>query len=165
MKIYIDMDQTLVNFLAGVRKALGLEFNDPRLGTEKEKFVYLSTIKNFWVDLDWMPGAEQLWDRVKKYDTYVISAAPPKEDNPDCAVEKKVWCIIHLGINKERAIICNRSEKKNYAQTVTPSGKFTPNLLIDDHPLTVQEWIDAGGIAIKHSTVTETLKELTQLGL
>lgn len=154
------MDQVLVNFLGGARKALGKEFNDPSLGPDSNKWKLLATIPEFWTNLEWMPNANRLWTYIKDYDTYILSACPHPDDHPTCPDEKKEWCRIQLGVSHERVHTVRRSQKKDYA-VVTG----TPNLLIDDHPKNVLEWELAGGIAILHHTVPETLIALKQLGL
>jgi hypothetical protein len=52
-----------------------------------------------------------------------------------------------------------RSEKQDYAQSETG-----PNLLIDDFRNNIEEFRRAGGIAIHHMNVNQTLNELRQLG-
>lgn len=158
--IYCDMDQVLVNFLAGARRALGREFNDPALGTDHQKWIEISKIHHFWINLDWMPGAEILWNRIKNYDTYILSAAPKPEDNPSCAPEKTIWCRQQLGVDQTRVLIVQRNEKQKFAKT---NGH--PNLLIDDHPHNVNDWLLAGGLAIYHTSIPETLRELSKYGL
>jgi len=158
MKVYVDLDQVLVNFLAGARKALGKEFNDPSLGTDPEKFRHLSdTCINFWLNLEWMPGAESLWNQLRQYNPFILSATPPADIYPSCPAEKIQWCIDNLGITKDRVFIVSRKEKREFSNP--------DSLLIDDHPTNVREWRENGGTAILHHTVTETLNEITQLGL
>jgi hypothetical protein len=149
------MDQVLVNFLGGARKALGKEFNDPTLGTDDDKWQVLAQVPKFWSNLEWMPGAKAVWEFIIPYKPLVLSAAPPADLNPMCGPEKLEWCQRELGIGPERVFIVSRKEKKNYA--LSPDG---PNLLVDDHPKNVNEWRAVGGEAILHSTVQETLFKL-----
>jgi hypothetical protein len=159
MKVYCDMDQVLVNFLAGARAALGKEFNDPCLGTDQEKWKKIQEITGFWANLEWMPGAVQLWKRIKSLDPHILSAAPPQEDAPSCPAEKTQWCWQELALQNERVHIVRRSEKRNFAVI---DGEV--NLLIDDHPRNCAEWCEAGGVAILHTTIPETLAELSGHG-
>jgi hypothetical protein len=160
MKVYCDMDQVLVNFLGGARRALGREFNDPCLGTDKEKWALIQAITGFWINLEWMPGAMQLWERIKIYNPYILSASPHPDDAPSCPEEKRIWCFQELGIADEYIHIVCRSEKKDFAVI-----DGVVNLLIDDHPRNVAEWREAGGIAIHHTTIPETLDELNNFDL
>jgi uncharacterized protein YbaR (Trm112 family) len=157
-KIYCDLDQVLVAFLAGARKALGKEFNDPALGTDQEKWVLIEQIQGFWENLEWMPNAQTLWDRIKHRGPHVLSAMPPKEQAPSCPGGKRIWCRENLAIPDAHVNLVSRIEKQKYAVV-----DGIQNLLIDDHPKNVLEWTAAGGIAIMHSTVPETLNALDHL--
>lgn len=159
ISIYCDMDQVLVNFLGGARKALGMEFNDARLGTDSDKWRIIAEMPGFWRSLEWMPQAHLLWNRIKDRDTYILSACPPEKESPLCPGEKKLWCSDQLGIQEHRVHTVSRAEKALFA---TSEGR--PNLLIDDHPRNVSEWQSAGGIAILHHTIPETLRELASHG-
>lgn len=159
MQVYCDLDQVIVNFLGGARRALGREFNDPALGTDQEKWALLRAIPNFWIQLEWMPGGKMLWKRIKE-DAHILSAAPALEDAPSCPKEKRLWCWQELGVPDNRINIVRRDEKKNFAVI-----DGTINLLIDDHPKNVSEWVAAGGKAILHHTVPETLQQLDSFGL
>jgi hypothetical protein len=155
--IYCDMDQVLVNFLGGARKALGKEFNDPCLGHDNDKWVILATKPSFWLDLEWMPNAYALWKEIKDQNAFILTACPPIDLNPLCPDQKKAWCKVRLGVPSERVHTVSRLEKKEFAVT---NGK--PNLLIDDHHGNVADWCKAGGYAIHHFTIPETLNELRQ---
>lgn len=153
------MDQVLVNFLGGARKVLGKEFNDSRLGTDSDKWLIIAQMPGFWRNLPWMPQARVLWDRIKHLDSYILSACPPNNESPLCAGEKKLWCADQLDLHESRVHTVMRAEKALFAQT-----NGIPNLLIDDHPRNTAEWEAAGGIAILHHTVPETLSELESRG-
>ena len=155
------MDQVLVNFLGGARRAFGKEFNDPSLGPDDGKWVELAKMPGFWLNLEWMPDAKKIWERIKDKNTYILSACPSPELNPLCAPEKIQWCIRELGIAPERIItVFKRSEK--YQVKYTRNGGRPNNLLIDDHFDTCMNWTLRDGTAIWHHTVPETLNELDQ---
>lgn len=162
MQVYCDLDQVLVAFLSGARRALGREFNDPALGTDQEKWALLRAIPGFWIQLEWMPGAHALWRRLKPHNPHILSAVPDPNDAPSCSAEKKLWCWQELGLREEsgRINIVRRTEKASFAVI-----NGTVNLLIDDHPKNITEWEAAGGKAILHHTVPETLQQLDSFGL
>lgn len=146
------MDQVTVNFLFGARAALGYEFNDPRLGDDLSKWDRIASMPGFWRNLPWMPWAYLFLDLIENSDSYALTAIPPNNLTPLCAPEKKEWCQIHLHMNESRVHTVQRHEKALYATT---DGK--PNLLIDDHPGNCKEWQAAGGIAIRHRSVRESI--------
>ena len=149
-----------MNFLLGTRRVLGKEFNDPSLGTDQEKWLLIEQAKGFWENLEWMPNAQTLWNRIKHCDPHVLSATPPPDLVPSCPGGKRIWCRENLVIPDTRVNLVSRIEKQKFALS-----DGTPNLLIDDHPKNVAEWTAAGGIAIMHSTVPETLKALDHFKL
>ena len=53
--IYCDMDEVLCAFLKGAEKVIGRDF--PSMDKD-ERWKIISNTKNFWANLDWMPGAK-----------------------------------------------------------------------------------------------------------
>jgi len=161
LDVYCDMDQVLVNFLGGARRALGREFNDPALGSLESRWSALRQVEKFWLNLHWMPNASVLWSYLQEEakSSSILSAAPPNDDAPACKPEKIEWCGIQLGLSEDRVKVVKREEKKLFA--LSEDGR--PNLLIDDHPRNVVEWREAGGLAIHHTSVYETLQVLKHL--
>ena len=76
--IYCDMDQVLVDFLGGAEKVVGAPFAK---SDNKTRWSKISGTKDFWANLDWMPGAKKLYQRVAKYDTRILSAFSGKDSN------------------------------------------------------------------------------------
>jgi 5'(3')-deoxyribonucleotidase len=155
--IYCDMDQVLVNFLGGGRKALGREIND--LGLDNDRWpILINEFPTFWLDLEWMPNAQKIWERIHKKDVFILTACPPVDLNPVAGPQKKQWCERELGISPNRVItVQDRKGKLKY------SGNG--NLIIDDHLATIMDWCAIGGQAIHHHTVPETIMQLRQFGL
>ena len=69
--IYCDMDEVLVALMKGAEKVLGKPF--PQVDKE-ERWKILSNTKDFWANLDFMPGAKRLYDHISKYDAHILSA-------------------------------------------------------------------------------------------
>jgi hypothetical protein len=161
--IYCDLDEVLVNFLDGAKKVLGKDFNDPYfVGKKSEKWNdLLNRNPRFWEQLDWMPGGKELWNRIKKYNPHILSAYPEYEgDDPNVAIEgKRNWCKRNLHIPERFIHVGTREQKKSFATTGD-----TPNLLIDDYISNVKEWDRAGGVAIHHRDVSDTVSRLSKMG-
>ena len=76
--IYCDMDMVLCDFLKSAEKVLGKPFPKADRTT---RWPMISGTKNFWADLDWMPGSKRLWQFIDKYDAHILSAYSTKDAN------------------------------------------------------------------------------------
>jgi len=69
-EIYCDMDQVLCDFIGGAEKAIGGSF----VSTDKnDQWNKITQTKDFWEDLDWVPGAKRLYSFISKYDPHILS--------------------------------------------------------------------------------------------
>tara|TARA_B100000482_G_C12496457_1_gene254799 strand:+ start:170 stop:685 length:516 start_codon:yes stop_codon:yes gene_type:complete len=152
--IYCDMDEVLCAFLKGAKKAIGGDF--PSEDKDK-RWKLISQTKDFWANLDWMPGAERLHDFITRYDAYILSAYSNRDRNSK--VGKMKWLKKNTKFKKANIHLVMRSEKQIYAMT---DGK--PNVLIDDYMKNIKEWDAKGGIGIHHTNVGKTISELKKLG-
>ena len=62
--VYLDMDGVLVDLEKGAFEVHGAKINDV---PKPERWDKINAIKNFWKNLEWMPGAKQMWDFLKPY--------------------------------------------------------------------------------------------------
>ena len=152
--IYCDMDEVLCAFLKGAKKAIGGDF--PSEDKDK-RWKLISQTKDFWANLDWMPGAERLHDFITRYDAYILSAYSNRDRNSK--VGKMKWLKKNTKFKRANIHLVMRSEKQIYAMT---DGK--PNVLIDDYMKNIKEWEAKGGIGIHHTNVGKTISELKRLG-
>jgi len=152
--IYCDMDEVLCAFLKGAKKAIGGDF--PSEDKDK-RWKLISQTKDFWANLDWMPGAERLHDFITRYDAYILSAYSNRDRNSK--VGKMKWLKKNTKFKRANIHLVMRSEKQIYAMT---DGK--PNVLIDDYMKNIKEWDAKGGIGIHHTNVGKTISELKKLG-
>ena len=152
--IYCDMDEVLRAFLKGAKKAIGGDF--PSEDKDK-RWKLISQTKDFWANLDWMPGAERLHDFITRYDAYILSAYSNRDRNSK--VGKMKWLRKNTKFKRANIHLVMRSEKQIYAMT---DGK--PNVLIDDYIKNIREWEAKGGIGIHHTNVGKTISELKKLG-
>ena len=72
-EIYCDLDQVLVNFMKGADAVVGGDgFAANR--DKEDKWNKINQTKNFWANLEWMPGSKRLYQFIAKYNPQVLSA-------------------------------------------------------------------------------------------
>ena len=152
--IYCDLDQVLVNLMKGADEVVGGSFVTH---DKDERWKMINQTKDFWANLEWMPGSRKLYQFIKRYDPYVLSAYSARD--PNSQVGKKKWLKKNTEFKKSRINLVKREQKQKYAIT---DGK--PNVLIDDYIKNINEWESKGGIGIHHTTVSKTISDLKRLG-
>ena len=151
-KIYCDMDGVLVDFESGYEKLTGVDLK----GEFKKGEDFWDPISKagvgFWAGLKWMPGGQKLWDYIKPYNPDLLSA-PSREESS--RIGKAVWVKHKLPGTK---LILRYAKQKQ--QLATPES-----ILIDDRQINIDQWEDAGGIGILHTSTNNTISQLKELGL
>ena len=153
-KLYCDLDQVLCSFLDGAKFVLGQDFVKSDRETRWKK---IANFKGFWDNLQWMPGSRKLYQRIAKYDPYILSAYSTRDANSRTGKHK--WIAKNTRVPKSRVLLVKRALKQSYA-----TDKGEPSVLIDDYIKNIKEWESKGGIGIHHTSVSKTLKELSNLG-
>ena len=148
MQIYLDMDGVLADFDQGVFDALGVSLGDiPDEQMQRE----VSQVPGFWDNIPPMPDMLEIWEFIKPYNPFILSATA-NWDRERCTASKKWWISKYLPeFDQSRLLLVRRSEKQNYATCETGS-----NLLIDDYEKNINEWISAGGWGILHVSAKQT---------
>ena len=155
--VYLDMDGVLVNLEKGAFKVHGKPIGDVK---KPEKWDKISQTKDFWKNLEWMPGAKSLWNFLKPYEPSIMSAYARSE--PNSAKGKEDWLKTHVEpLPRGRINLVMRSEKQKFARDGRTQA---PNILVDDHPKNIREWEAKGGIGIHHTSVNRTIAKLKNLG-
>ena len=167
--IYLDMDETIVDWYAGADAALA-KFGYPKWTHEFWKqysqdeadairWAVVNKVPNFWVNLKFTKDGKKIWDFVKQYKPHILSACV--DYSPTCKAEKQQWIARNLGLNNLGNVhLVKRSDKKKFAT----SRNGNPNLLIDDYDKNCNEFRIAGGLAIQTTTASEVISKLKALG-
>ena len=159
--IFCDLDGVLVDFDKGYQQLTGKSTHHADVQVKKE---FWSTFNNaivsqntsefkYWSELEWMPDGQQLWDYIKKYNPFILTAPT---FNPESKEGKRVWVTKHLD-NVRKLYFKSASTKAEYSRK--------NRILIDDRAATVDDWNARGGIGILHTSAANTIKQLKQLGL
>ena len=154
--VYSDMDGVLTDFEKRFQKFSGgvlpSEF-ESKYGRDK----FWDLIDNqigvkFWVGMPWMEDGKQYWEYISKYNPILLSS--PSINN-ESRLGKRLWVKKYLpGTPLKLAYAKN---KKNYAKENA--------ILIDDRKENINQWVEAGGIGILHTSASDTIKQLKDLGL
>ena len=158
--IFCDMDGVLVDFDKGYEELTGLSTKHVDVQDSNDfwnKFKSSLTEKNmeeydYWANLKWMPDGKQLWNYIKSYNPYILTA--PSRD-PGSKLGKKEW--VERLDNMKNIYFRAAQNKPDF------SGKN--RILIDDRADTIEKWNKAGGIGILHTSTENTIEQLKKLGL
>ena len=152
--IYCDMDGVLCNFMKAADYAAGGSFVTT---DSKERWMKINQTRGFWENLEWMAGAKRLYQKIMKYNPYILSAYSGRD--PTSRNGKMKWLAKNTDFKKSNILLVMRSQKQKYAMT---NGK--PNVLIDDYIKNIKEWESKGGIGVHHTNVGKSIGELNRLG-
>ena len=152
--IFCDMDGVIVDFERGYYELTGKHTSQVLDGSNEFWKPLEDEGALFWATLPWMSDGKQLWDYIKKYKPYILTA--PSLDSSS-RVGKEAWCKMHI----------NGQYKKLYFKAARYKSDFADEnkILIDDREDTIASWNAKGGIGILHTSAANTIKELKKLGL
>ena len=152
--IFCDMDGVIVDFERGYYELTGKHTSQVLDGSNEFWKPLEDEGALFWATLPRMPDGKQLWDYIKKYKPYILTA--PSLDSSS-RVGKEAWCKMHI----------NGQYKKLYFKAARYKSDFADEnkILIDDREDTIASWNAKGGIGIHHTSAANTIKELKKLGL
>ena len=159
-KLYCDMDGVLADFKKGAEKATGVPISKWMSLTKKEKWNPIRNDKTFWERLPWIKDGRQLWSYIKKHKPDILSAYVKRDIDPNCIPGKTRWCRSQLGLGGVRVNLVLRSQKQDYAQT----GYRSPAVLVDDYKPNTDAFTSRGGIGIYHTSASNSIRQLKQLG-
>ena len=73
--VYCDMDMVLCNFMKKADQVTGHFVT----ADKEQRWKDISNTKNFWSELEWMPGAKRIHQMIIKYDAHILSAYSGKD--------------------------------------------------------------------------------------
>ena len=171
--IFCDMDGVLVDFDEGYKQITGVTTQHAD-SQGKDEFWKLFrdglkdkdiSERSYWANLDWMSDGKQLWDYIKEYNPYVLTAPSVnfdipfeeryKMENNESMQGKTEW--VQRLPNMKKIYFRSAGRKADFAGP----GK----ILIDDRKDTIDKWNANGGIGILHTSTANTIKQLQDLGL
>lgn len=163
--IYIDLDQTMADFVRGVRELTNLkDFKAGESSEELDNLMWeeIRKVDNFYDKLELIPGAKRLFDElVSKYGVdkvQILTAIPKPRRGIETAEKDKIsWVRRNLSKNTKINIVYS-GEKKKFCK-----GKCS--ILIDDLKTNKKQWESYGGTCVLFTDSESTRRELIKLGI
>lgn len=147
------MDGVLVDFEKGYEELTGKNIRGQHIKGDADFWQPISDAgEDFWTNLEWMNDGKQLWSYIEKYNPKLLSA-PSREKSSRTGKEK--W--VEENLPNVPLILKSADQKQLYASP--------KSILIDDRKDNIQRWNEAGGIGILHTSASDTIKKLKELGL
>ncbi len=160
-QLYCDMDGVLCDFDAQFEKYFGTnpkEYIEERGLPSFESAVEEAGVQ-FWSDMPWFPGSQELWKKIGKHGTIILSSP----SNFTKAVEgKKLWIQKNLSPSPKE-IIFKQTGDKHSVLAGKSEEEIKRSVLIDDYKVNLIPWKEIGGIGIKHENQKDTSHALQML--
>lgn len=170
-QIYCDLDETLCNFFAAADNELLKNhlpiWKDPfwdklqlKNNFNKDpRWLFVDNNPKFWEEIPWLPDGKELWNFIKPYSPHILSHAT--ENSKYSYSGKKQWIKTNLKVKTYQIhLVENRRDKKHFAINSSRNS----NVLIDDYPKNIDDWVSAGGIGILHISAAQTIMQLKEIG-
>ena len=160
MILYLDMDGVIANFCDAITKKNGVD--DWKKIPNKELALFNLKCTNFSNTIELYPSTQKLVSAVKDIagDNYGICSSPLTDDQHNSSYWKRVWLERHGFMPTIPNLIFTRNKEKYAVERIDGS----PNILVDDKPRNINQWINAGGIGIPfrggEDSVTELINKL-----
>jgi hypothetical protein len=153
-KLYLDMDGVLCSF---ENRYLELFNESPGSSRDRKNFssnwIKFIEGENF-ATLDWNPGGQELLAYVRtipNIEIEMLTSSGGMKYHTEVTIQKTQW-LCERGIDFKINTVPGRKLKAEYAKSTT--------ILVDDTPDVIDSFGAAGGIAILHKDVNETIRKL-----
>ena len=157
MKIYVDMDQVLCDFMRSAEKVAGEPYGSTGISKDEKKSMIVAK-KDFWHTLEWMDDGKNLWKYItsnSEHEVNILSAYASWD--PNSKPGKRVWVKKNLKPKPNKIFLVKREQKQNFADK--------NSILIDDYKRNIKDWESAGGQAVLHINRNVTIAKLKKLGI
>lgn len=151
--IYLDMDGVIANFEKRYIELFNVEPSSARDYKEFNTFFDKFVEDGHFETLEMMPDAMDLVRALRNAlpPTQILSSTASQKRHEAISAQKIKWLQTH-DIDFQRNFVPGKHLKKKYARTDT--------LIIDDTESVINDWRAAGGVAILHKNIPDTLAQL-----
>lgn len=148
------MDQVIVNWDQAFIDLTGLHARNyaDMYGHDKRYDIVYQNSPQFYENMSWMEDGRYLYNFVKDLNTELLSHAERHEGDDNRVFNGKIEWLKKHGVTLKPNIVSNRDDKAKFA---------TENaILIDDRKDNCDEFVQAGGNAILHTSAHDTIDQL-----
>ena len=148
MQLFLDCDGVLADFDKRAFEVLGMSSKEfEAKNGSKEFWKTIHNTPNFFQDLDLMPDARLLMDKVQHLNPVILTGVPR---GGWAEYQKLVWGEKHFpGVEM---VVCSSVDKRDFA--------CPGDIIIDDTNKYRHLWIEIGGVWITHTCAETSLKAL-----
>ena len=115
--------------------------------------------ERFFATLGWTRGCgEVLWRSLAPFGPCILTGLPR---GTWAEPQKREWCKKRLGAEVQ-VLCCLSKDKKSFAARCVREGRDA--ILVDDRLSNCEQWRSVGGIAVHHTSLEKTLRQLSDLG-
>lgn len=147
-----DSDGVFYDFNAHAYNFLGIH---PKTVGDQKFWEVANQTEGFWETMPLIPGAVEFWEEIEHLSPTVITGAPKGNFVAAANAKKAAW---KRDFNHDDVIVCLSKHKQLHM-------KNPGDILIDDTARNCRRWVDAGGIAILHTSFDNTRAELQRLSI
>jgi hypothetical protein len=150
IQIFCDMDGVLCDFDVRFEHFYGIlprEYYGEKGSKAFEEAINKAGIE-FWSKMDWMPGGQELWSIIGKYNPIILTSPSKFEYAKE---GKKLWIQNNLNPQPKKILFAQTGDKHSM-MTADPKR----SMLIDDYWPNLAPWKSLGGIGILHKDINKT---------
>lgn len=152
-QLFLDCDGVLADMDGGYEKHFGIRPNRAEVPA-KDFWGNVQQHGKFFLELDLLPDALELWEGAKKFHPRPIIITGLPHSVPHCDQHKRQW--IRTYIDPDVQVICCASKNKyKYGNS--------DDVLIDDWAKYQDLWEAMGGIFVLHTSAKESLRQLQEI--
>ena len=160
VQIYCDMDGVLCDFEKTFKEYFK---EDPKDFYKKNGIQEFENVVNekgieFWSDMDWMPGGQELWSIIGKYDPIILSSPSSFKFAKKGKLE---WIQKNLK-PQPQSVIFKDTGRKHEILKGKSEDEIKNSVLIDDYYKNIQPWEQTGGKGVLHKNINKTKQELSK---
>ncbi len=149
----IDLDGVIYNFKKRAEEILGRELVGNNDNSIWEVLIHHQYI---YSELELLPDALELWEYLKPYNPFILTALPRTKTFPLAEKHKRESVARDLGPEVVVKVGPYARDKQNHC---IPGA-----LLIDDNAINGAQWSNKGGVFIFHIDTKTTIKALKEIG-